>query len=138
MRLYETIFPSVTYLKAFDLLGAIDRACGGFGARLVRWSERRFFGGWDDMHRMSFTAPEEDECYFVYTMVAESVLLLFPYPRDLWIATRADQLPGEEGGGSEGAQIAHTASAPQAAGEDNRDTGDPGDHQSRSGQFAQT
>jgi hypothetical protein len=96
VKLWETIFPSITYLKAFDLIGRVDAACGGLGARLVGWSERRFFGGWDDMHRMSFTAPEEDEAYFVYTLVAESTLLLFPYPQDLRIATRADELPERE------------------------------------------
>jgi hypothetical protein len=96
VRLYETIFPSVTLLKAFDLLGQLDEMAGGFGAKLVHWSERRFFGGWDDMHPMSFTAPEEDEGYFVFTMIAESVLLLFPYPDELWVATRADELPERE------------------------------------------
>lgn len=93
VRLYETIFPSVTWLRLFDLVGWVDRRLGGFLARGVRWFERRAFGGWDEVHRMSFTAPEEDECYFVYTMVAEALLLLFPFPEELWLATRADRLP---------------------------------------------
>ena len=39
-----------------------------------------------------------------------------------------DQMPGEEAGGPEGAQVAPKAAGTQAAGEDHRDAASPGDH----------
>jgi hypothetical protein len=93
LRLYQTIFPAVVFLRSIDALAWLDRRAGGLLGRLVRWSEKLFFRGWQDIHPMSFNRPEEDEAFFVYTLVADSIFLLFPYPRELWGAAFADDLP---------------------------------------------
>ena len=45
------------------------------------------------MHKMRFTEPEEDDGFFVYTIVTEAIYLLFPYVQALWGAGFADDLP---------------------------------------------
>src|SRR5262249_868186 len=77
-------------------LAWLDGKCGGILARLVHWSEKKFFGGWDDIHPMGFNRPEEDEGYFAYTLVLDSIYLLFPFPEQLWVAGCADALPPKE------------------------------------------
>src|SRR5262249_29205530 len=96
VRLYQTIFPAVTYHRVFHFLAWLDGKCGGILARLVHWSEKKFFGGWDDIHPMGFNRPEEDEGYFAYTLVLDSIYLLFPFPEQLWVAGCADALPAKE------------------------------------------
>jgi hypothetical protein len=92
-RLYQTIFPSVTYQRLFDALGRLDARSGDRLARVARALERRFFSAWDHMHRLVFARPEEDEGLFVYTMLTEAIYLLFPYVDALPEAGFADRLP---------------------------------------------
>ena len=77
-KLYQTIFPSVFYQQCFKALARIDRSTGQLLTRLMHWSEKTFFGGWDDMHRLRFDQPEEDDGFFVSSFVTEAVYLLFP------------------------------------------------------------
>jgi hypothetical protein len=91
--LYHTIFPAVVYYKLFEAVARLDAVCGGFFSRFAGWIERRFFGGWDDMHPLRFNEPEEDDGFFVYTFVTEAIYLLFPYVDDLWGAGFLDDLP---------------------------------------------
>jgi len=92
-RLYQTIFPAVSYQRLFDALGRMDARRGGRLARMAAALERRFFSGWDDMHRLVLARPEEDEGLFVYTMLTEAIYLLFPYVDALPEAGFADRLP---------------------------------------------
>jgi len=96
VRLYETIFPSVTIHRCFDLVAWFDRHCGRIFSRLAAWAERTFFGGWEDLHSMRFNEPEEDDGFFVYTFVTEAIYLLFPYVKPLWGAGFCDDLPAED------------------------------------------
>jgi hypothetical protein len=96
VRLYETIFPSVTFHRCFDAVAWLDRHCGRPFSRVAAWAERRFFGGWEDLHSMRFNEPEEDDGFFVYTFVTEAIFLLFPYVKELWGAGFCDALPAEE------------------------------------------
>src|SRR5262249_10180537 len=41
VRLYQTIFPAVTYHRIFHFLAWLDGKCGGILARLVHWSEKK-------------------------------------------------------------------------------------------------
>lgn len=95
-KLYQTIFPSVLYQRLFLGLIKLDEVCGSPIAKLVGWAERKWFGGWDDMHKMRFNEPEEDDGFFVYTFVTEAIFLLFPYIDELWEAGFADALPPDE------------------------------------------
>jgi hypothetical protein len=95
-KLYETIFPAVTYQKCFRALVWLDQHTGRCAARLVGWAEKKWFGGWDDMHKMRFNEPEEDDGFFVYTFVTEAIFLLFLHVEELWEAGFPDALPPDK------------------------------------------
>jgi hypothetical protein len=94
--LYQTIFPAVTFQRCFDALVGLDRLIGRPFGRLVSWAEKKWFGGWDDMHKMRFNQPEEDDGFFVYTFVTEAIFLLFLHVDELWEAGFPDALPPEK------------------------------------------
>ena len=91
--LYQTIFPAVTFQRCFDALVWVDGKIGQPVGRLVRWAERKWFGGWDDMHKLRFNQPEEDDGFFVYTFLTEAIFLLFLHIDELWEAGFQDALP---------------------------------------------
>lgn len=95
-KLYQTIFPAVTYQRLFDGLVWLDRHTGRLLGRLMAWAEKKWFGGWDDMHKMRFDQPEEDDGFFVYTFVTEAIFLLFPHVEELWGAGFPDALPAPQ------------------------------------------
>ncbi len=94
-KLYQTIFPSVIYQEMLQGIVQLDRIIGAPGRRIIEWAEKRWFGGWDEMHKMRFDQPEEDDGFFVYTFVTEAIFLLFPYVNELWAAGFQDALPRE-------------------------------------------
>lgn len=96
VKLYQTIFPSVTFQRLFDLLVGLDSRIGHPVGRLVAWAEKQWFGGWDDKHKMRFNQPEEDDAFFLYCFVSEAIFLLFPYVDQLWEAGFPDALPSGE------------------------------------------
>lgn len=95
-KLYQTIFPAICYQKLILGIARLDGFCGGPLRRVIGWCEKRWFGGWDDMHKMRFDQPEEDDGFFVYTFVSEAIYLLFPFVDELWEAGFADDLPPEK------------------------------------------
>jgi hypothetical protein len=96
VKLYHTIFPAICFQRLIQALGRLDRWLGGLLARLVGWAERTWFGGWDQMHKMRFNQPEEDDGFFLYCFVSEAIFLLFPYVEELWEAGFPDALPAAE------------------------------------------
>ena len=93
LKLYQTIFPAVCFQRCFDALVWLDRALGRPGDRLLGWCEMKWFGGWDDVHKMRLNQPEEDDALFLYAFESEAVYLLFPYVEELWEAGFLDALP---------------------------------------------
>jgi len=91
--MYQTIFPSITLQKIILGIASLGEKKDGLLGELISWVERHFFGGWDNMHKMRFNQPEEDDGFFVYTFVTEAIYLLFPYVRLLWGAGFSDDLP---------------------------------------------
>jgi hypothetical protein len=94
--LYQTIFPAVTFQRCFDAGVWLDRKVGRPLGRILQWAEMKWFGGWDDMHKMRFNQPEEDDGFFVYTFVTEAIFLLFLHVDELWEAGFPDALPPEK------------------------------------------
>jgi hypothetical protein len=94
--LYQTIFPAVFFQRCFDAAVWLDRIIGRPLGRIVAWAEKKWFGGWDDMHKMRFNQPEEDDGFFVYTFVTEAIFLLFLHVDELWEAGFPDALPPEK------------------------------------------
>ncbi len=89
----QTIFPAVCYQRLFEFLGRLDRFCGSPIRRFIGWAEKKWFGGWDDLHKLRFNEPEEDHGFFVYTFVTEAIFLLFLHVDELWEAGFQDALP---------------------------------------------
>lgn len=96
VKLYHTIFPAICYQRLIQALARLDARLGGPLARLIGWAERTWFGGWDQMHKMRFNQPEEDDGFFLYCFVSEAIFLLFPYVEELWEAGFPDALPAAE------------------------------------------
>ncbi|MBW2543755.1 MAG: sulfotransferase [Deltaproteobacteria bacterium] len=96
VKLYQTIFPAVTYQRFFDGIAWLDRHTGQVFSKFTGWIEKTFFGGWDDMHKLQFNEPEEDDGLFLYSFVSEAIYLLFPHVDELWEAGFPDDLPGED------------------------------------------
>src|SRR5436190_22155480 len=60
LKMYQTIFPSVCYQRLFDAAVWLDRKLGSPFCTLIGWCEKKWFGGWDDMHKLRLNQPEED------------------------------------------------------------------------------
>jgi hypothetical protein len=95
-KLYQTIFPAVSFQRFFDGLVWLDQHTGRMAARLIAWAEKTWCGGWDDIHKMRFDQPEEDDGFFVYSFVTEAIFLLFLHVDELWEAGFPDALPPEK------------------------------------------
>jgi hypothetical protein len=96
LKMYQTIFPSVSYQRCFDALAWLDRKVGRPLAKLVGWCEKKWFGGWDDLHKMRLDQPEEDDALFLYAFESEAIYMLFPFVDELWEAGFPDALPAGE------------------------------------------
>jgi len=93
LKMYQTIFPAICFQRVFDALGWLDGLLGRPVARLLGWCEKKWFGGWDTMHKMRLNQPEEDDALFLYAFESEAIFLLFPYVNELWEAGFPDALP---------------------------------------------
>jgi hypothetical protein len=96
LKMYQTILPSVCFQRVIDVLVWIDRRLGRPVARLMGWCEKKWFGGWDDMHKMRLNQPEEDDALFLYAFASEAIFLLFPFVEELWAAGFPDALPPDQ------------------------------------------
>ena len=96
LKMYQTIFPCICYQRLFAGLGWIDRRLGRPIHRLLEWCEKRWFDGWEDMHKMRLDQPEEDGALFLYAFESEAIFLLFPFIDELWEAGFPDTLLREE------------------------------------------
>lgn len=93
LKLYQTIFPSVTCYKLFALAGRLDRRLGRPGSRLLNVISNRSFRGWDAIHKTGPDKAESDEMFFMYAMLSPLLGLLFPFFRELHGAMFVDRLP---------------------------------------------
>jgi hypothetical protein len=96
LKMYQTIFPAVCFQRLFDLLAWADRTLGRPFERALSWCEKKWFGGWDDLHKMRLNQPEEDDALFLYAFASEAIYMLFPFVRELWEAGFPDALAPED------------------------------------------
>ena len=96
LKLYQTIFPSVCCERLLQAAARLDRMVGSPLEKLFAWCEKKWFGGWDEMHKLRFNQPEEDDALFLYAFESEAIFLLFPFINELWEAGFPDALPPEE------------------------------------------
>ena len=96
LKMYQTIFPSVCFQRFFDALIELDGLFGHPVEHVLSWCERKWFEGWDTMHKMRLNQPEEDDALFLYAFESEAIYLLFPYVNELWEAGFPDALPKDQ------------------------------------------
>lgn len=96
LKMYQTIFPAVCFQRLFDALAEFDGLLGHPVERVLNWCEKKWFGGWDTMHKMRLNEPEEDDALFLYAFESEAIYLLFPYINELWEAGFPDALPRDK------------------------------------------
>ncbi len=95
-KLWQTIFPSVTYYKLFGLLGRLDREIGAPFARLLAYVTRKGLSGWEKMHATGPDKAESDEMLFVYAFLSPIVSMVFPYLDELPQLKFPDRLPEDD------------------------------------------
>lgn len=93
LKLYHTVFPSVTCYKIFALLGRLDNWAGSPGKRLLHIISTRGFKGWETIHATGPEKAESDEMYFMYAMLSPLLGLLFPFFKEMDTATLVDLMP---------------------------------------------
>ncbi len=95
-KMYQTIFPSICFQKLIDALVYLDHKLGGLFSRFLDWCEKKWFGGWDDLHMMRLDQAEEDGGIYLYAFASEAIYLLFPFIEQLWNVGFPDALPAEK------------------------------------------
>jgi hypothetical protein len=86
------LFPAVVAYKIAALAATIDRRVGQPLLRIVRWLNRAIFGGLEGMHAVGLERAEEDEQYFLYTLLSPALALLFPFLDRLDYLRHIDQM----------------------------------------------
>ena len=93
LKMYQTILPAVSYQRIVDAGVWLDGKLGKPVEKLIGWCEKKWFGGWDDLHKMRLNQPEEDDALFLYAFESEAIFMLFPFVSELWEAGFPDALP---------------------------------------------
>jgi len=96
LKMYQTIFPSICYQRLIQAGIWLDRSVGSPLGHFMGWCEKRWFGGWDDLHKLRLNQPEEDDALFLYAFESEAIFMLFPFVEELWQAGFPDALPKED------------------------------------------
>lgn len=92
-KMYQTILPTVLTEKCIQSCMGLDRLLGRPLGRLLNGCEKRWFGGWDNLHTMRLDAPEEDGALYLYAFACEAIYMLFPFVEELWELGFPDTLP---------------------------------------------
>lgn len=95
IKLYQTVFPTVTVERMFEAVRA-DPQLARLTSAIPRMLDRRFFEGWKGVHTMGLDEPEEDEALFVYAGTSPTLTLLLPYADEVGVTAELDSLPPEE------------------------------------------
>lgn len=91
--LYHSTFPSITFYRMIQFLGAIDKKIGKPLHKILDWINQQFFGGWDDIHATGFNRTEEDEGLHFISGISPSVGLITPFLKEfraLYIPDKLD------------------------------------------------
>jgi hypothetical protein len=94
MKFWHTLFPSVSFIKLIHAISGIDKKLGSHLKRLLDRIDAKMFRGWEEIHPMGFSKPEEDEAPFGVSMTSPTVCLLFPYLHFLkkqWLLDNDDE-----------------------------------------------
>jgi len=76
----HTFFMTSSFVQFYYFFRWIDRNILRRSiSKLMDVLDDKFWGGWDDIHRMGFNKAEEDELVFAQQMMSVGVMIPFPY-----------------------------------------------------------
>ncbi|TVQ42584.1 MAG: sulfotransferase [Gloeocapsa sp. DLM2.Bin57] len=87
-KLYHTIFPSISIYQLLDRLEKLK-----IFTNMLTSLEKKGFSGWETIHTTKLNEAEEDEQFFVFTMLSPVITLLFPFFNELEESGWVDRLP---------------------------------------------
>ena len=95
-KLYQTLIPSVLLHRLLGALGWLDRTLtGGLAVKAILSIEKRVFPAFRAVHPLALDQPEEDETFFVYTLLSPTTLMLFPFVEELDRVRSLENAPAE-------------------------------------------
>jgi hypothetical protein len=95
MRLWQTMFPSVSAHRGLRAIWTMDQKLGAPLTRIVKRVERMAFGGWEGVHDMGFERTEEDESFFFMMGVTASLMLTHIMPQEFERLGIFDDMPAD-------------------------------------------
>jgi hypothetical protein len=95
MRLWQTMFPSVSAHRGLRAIWNVDQKLGAPLTRIVKRVERMAFGGWEGVHDMGFERTEEDESFFFMMGVTASLMLTHIMPQEFERLGIFDDMPAD-------------------------------------------
>lgn len=97
VKLYQTIFPSVTATRTFErLMKAAETRVGGALNRIYDFFNEPLESRWTEVHHLSLGQPEEDVCTQLWNFQSPTTGLLFPFMDDLQSQTWLDRQSPEQ------------------------------------------
>ncbi|MDH3726419.1 MAG: sulfotransferase [Myxococcales bacterium] len=97
VKLYQTIFPSVTATRTFQrLVEVAQTSVGGVLNRVYDFFNNPLEGRWTEVHHLSLDQPEEDVCTLLWSLQSPASGLLFPFMDDLQSQTWLDRQSPEQ------------------------------------------
>lgn len=95
LKLHHTILPAISLHKATDGLARLNEALGGRLTRLTRRVDGMIFPPWENIHPIRLDGEEEDEAFFVFSLLSPGLYLLIPEIDQIRHAGFQDELPYE-------------------------------------------
>ncbi|TFH42333.1 MAG: sulfotransferase [Chrysiogenales bacterium] len=93
LKLYHSLFPSITLYRIFGFFWWIDHITGRPFSMVIDLLNRIFFHGWDTIHGMGLGRAEEDEALFLFNFATPALYMLFPFFREVPELRFSDLLP---------------------------------------------
>ena len=95
IKLYHTIFPSITFFKIISLFAFIDNRIGRPFEQLIVQINKFLFKGWDGIHPLGFNKNEEDEGLWFFNFTSPALSIITPYVDRLQYLNIYDKLPAK-------------------------------------------
>jgi hypothetical protein len=97
VKLYQTIFPSVTATRTFKRLVELSETpMGSVLRRAYEFFNAPLESRWDGVHHISLDQAEEDVCTLLWNLTSPTTGLLFPFMDDLPSQTWIDRQAPDE------------------------------------------
>lgn len=95
LRLYQTLCQSVTLTRVIEAWARLDAQCGRPLRRLVTAAEDLVFSRWKGIHPVRLGGLEEDEGYFVFSLMTPGLYVFYPFVAELEGASWLDRASTE-------------------------------------------